>query len=494
MQNVKDRALVRMLGCLSQKQRKGFGDFLKCSLFNTNPSLEIFYQLLENRALSEKVNYLSDEELLKGSGINPRLVDKLSSKLLGLLNRFVALWEKTADPRSDFGIAFDAWYRMGLEPELLEREYRKMKRKFEKMPPGQFDSMYDLQLEHVYAQYQAGKPRKKHQQIYDSLDEQLEQFYLLTRLKYLCARTSAGKIFERDAAPEFFELTETESRLLPDIGQAYFSAYLLLREARPGIEEAEALFARLEDAGIRFARMDRIDLYGYLLNCCIRKLSAAVPGIDGLVYRVYNALLAHKLLPIGEFIPGGHFKNIVSIKVRVGEVGEARQFIADYQGYLKTDEKEILLKYVHGLVHFHSREFREAITHFRSIVVDSPEDLFWGLEARNMLWKSHYEAYDQLSMGEHEEMLHLYDSFRVFVRRNKRISPRHRTSYENFIRIFNRLIRIRDRNLKIGTKEKLVELNALSEMASQAEFIVHKKWLLQVIEQRILTEKKDGQG
>lgn len=489
MQNVKDRALVRMLGYLDQKQRKGFAEYLNCSLFNTNSSLETLYIYLEKRALNSKESFLSDEDLLAGSGINLKLVDKLCSQLLHHLNRFIVLWAQREDGRPGFALAFDAWYRMGLEPELLEREYRKMKRKLNKKPASEFDLFYELQLEHVYTQYQAGQPRKPRQEIFAPLQQQLDQFYHVTRLKYRCADFSAGKIFARDAEAMDIDISAQELAQLPAIGQAYQKANLLLREERPTTTQVESLFDFLEATGAAFSRMDRIDLYGYLLNSGIKNLSAGTPGFDKIVYQVYNAMLKHKLLPSKAHFSGGHFKNIVSIKVRVGKVEEARKFINDYKHYLPADEKDLLLHYVKGLVHFHSHDFAKAISHFRSIIEENPEDLFWGFEARNMLWKSYFEAYDELSIEEHEEMLQLYHSFRVFVSRNKKISVRHRTSYENFIRVFNRLIKIKDKQLWASPEALGKELLDLQKITLDADLIVHKKWILGAIDRQIAEMK-----
>jgi|GEM_PF-1775593 len=487
MQNVKDRALVRMLNCLDRKQLKGFADYLACPLFNTNSSLEALFECLEKRALNRKIKVLSASQLLEGSGISLGLLDKLCSKLLVLLNRFVALWAEQTEEQTSFVSTFQAWMTMGLEPDLLEREYRKMKRKLDKSQPTEFDALYNLQLEHLHAQYLAGQPRKKHLPIYAPLQEQLEAFYYTHLFKYRCAQASAGEMFaqEKTSHSGGSSMPLELSGNLSVLGQAYSRALQIIQNPQPSLVEIQDFTAYLDQVSSQISRIDRTDLYGYLLNACIKQLSTGIPGFDLQVSATYDAMLAQKLLPVGTFFNGGHFKNIVAIKVRIGAVTEANGFIETYQDKLSPDEKLILLPYTKGLVHFFSHNFREAIAIFRRIVEENPEDLFWGFEARNMLWKSYYAAHHLLSMEEHEEMLQLYHSFRVFVARNKKLVPRIKAAYQQFIRVFNRLIRTKDKALWNSKAEHRKELEDIYNMTQEAEHLIHRQWILDSVKDQL---------
>lgn len=480
--NAKDRTVIRMLVCLDRKQRKGFGDYLTCDLFNTNSSLVTLYKAIEDRALSDSPTSLSDAELLEGSKIKPGLLDKLCSQLLGHLNQFVPLWAQRQDPRPDYGVTFNAWVGMDLEPELLEREYRKMHRKLRKLPASEFTQIHALQLEHAYAQYQAAQPRRDQAGTFDPLNDLLEHFYLTSKFKYRCAQISAGRILKGEAGDQFLYIPTDKLEAMPALTQAYHQAYQLLQETQPAAVPVEALLAQLQSAGNQFSRLDRLDLHGYLLNSCIRNLSAGLSSFEPIILRIYRSMLAQRLLPMDGHLPGSHFKNIVSIMVHQRELAEARTFITNYQQYLETSERSVLVPYVEGLLAFHTADYCTARRRFRKIIHDAPEDLYWGLEARNMLWKSYFESYENLTMEEHAEMLRLYDSFRLFLARHNRISPEERTAYDNFLQVFNRLIRVSDSELWASTVPKL---QALREQAAQMVPIAHKQWLLAAIDRRI---------
>lgn len=489
VKNVKSRALVQMLSCLDRKQLKAFQEYLSCSLFNTNPTLVKLLTCLESKALDEKVAFLDHEELLKGSGIKVSSVDKLCSNLLNHLNRFVPLWAERNDARSSFATTLDAWYRMGLKPDVLEREYRKMKRKLSKMSASEFDLIDELKLEHIYAQYRVSQPRRDQNDLFETHQRLLDQFYWISKLKYQCAALSAGTVFGNEGAGQLEALDSLEVQELPLIGQAYYAAQQLLtaEDLIPG--EAERFFAFMEHEGRNLSNEDRSDLYGYLLNSCIRRMNQGNPSMEHLVHRVYDAWLGHGLLTMAGWITSSHFKNILSIKLKVKALEGARAFVESYGKLLPEDEQDLLLAYAHGMLAFHSGRFTEAIRHFKALTFDPQEDLFLNLETRNMLWKSYFEAYEELSPGEHTEMLKLYDSFRIFVARSTRISEHRRLGYQNFIRHFNRLIQIGDKKLWVSS---VPELLALQKETDNADHIVNKDWLLGAIQRRIEKQQSSG--
>lgn len=474
--------MVRMLSQLDPKQLRTFREYLSCDFFNTNATLLRLLDLLLEKVVKGDGNGSENEDVLEGSGINPGLLDKLCSKLLHHLNGFIVQLAREEDPGADFALTLGTWNRMGLPSELLEREYSKMKRKLASKSASEFGMVYTLQMEHIYAQVRAKQPRNDQVAIFDQLHESLDSFYVVQKLKYLCASLSVDRIFRQKGKGVTDSINLGEWPDLPPLGQVYQISYNLLVAARAEVSEAEKLYEMLEEEGNNFAHEDRRDLFGYLLNGCIRSMSAGDFDARGLINKVYDALLKHGLLISNGQISGGHFKNIVSTRVRSGRIEEASQFIDDCGELLPAAEKDVLIAYTRGLVAFHSDQFREAISLFRAIVTNNPEDMFWSLEARNMLWKSYFEEVEELSIEEHEEMLRLYDSFRQFVSRNGRISDYHKEGYENFIRIFNRLIKIDEKESWADSKPKLL---ALHEEASAVFPLPNKDWLLAAILRKI---------
>ena len=492
MQNIKDRTLVKMLACLDRKQRKGFREYLQCRLFNTNATLVELYDRLEAKALKDKPAFLDAKGLLKGTGIAESMLGKLLSQLLGLLRDFVGLWAGRENGKAAHGMALRAWYEMGLDEKLLEREYRKMKTQFEGPPRNEMDIFHALQLESSFAHVMASRPRKDQAGLFPLHHQLLEDFYVVAKLKYLLASANAKHVF-KDGIPELVaEFTPERINALPAIGWAYYQALLLLLSKEKDLEAAEAFFSFLTSEGAHFPKDEVADLYISLLNASFLGASQGDAGFERLVYLAYNEMYQQGILTGGDgLISGANFKNMVSAKTRVGAVEEAWEFIQENKQFLMEGERETVVNYTEGLVLFCENRFSEAQKTFMAIVQGSSEDMFWGMAARNMIWKTYFELYESLSFEEHEKMLNLYHSYRVFVSRNTRISDLYKRMYMNFIRVFNRLVNLEDTGFRTSTA---AELKSLYVEVEEMEEIANKSWMLKAIERRIGRENGGAFG
>ncbi|MEM7039356.1 MAG: hypothetical protein AAF570_20455, partial [Bacteroidota bacterium] len=175
--------------------------------------------------------------------------------------------------------------------------------------------------------------------------------------------------------------------------------------------------------------------------------------------------------------PDGHmhpriYKNIVTLNCRLERYDWSLDFIQENAGYLSGPDREMLPLYCRGLVHFYSGDHRKSIGIFREVMQLDHKDEFWGFESRNLLLKSFFHDYDRLSIPEVEEMHKLVDSFRMYVQRNARLSTFHQKSYQNFIRYFNILLK-----LKAAPSVTNSRLQTLTSEIEQLQFITHKNWL-----------------
>jgi tetratricopeptide (TPR) repeat protein len=480
--NIKDSVLVRMLSCLSRKELKGFQAYLGCQLFNTNQTLEKVLAYLSSKALKAPDKLLPETKMAKDLGLSPNMADKLFSQLLGHLNRFVFVWEQRNNPQSEHAGTIEFWIGHGLEHELLEREFRKMKRKFKQEPASGSVLHNHLLLQHQYAIYQTSLPRKDQGDLFEENHKLLDHYYWITKLKYLCASVNVSQIFQKKEIQNPSLPPPSWQEHLPRIGKAYYKAYLLLTAEDPMFADATQLFELLKESAEDFAGEDRVNLYGFLLNTCAKGIYKGRFDFEQLMLSTYEAVLEAGFLITNEKISSAHFKNIVSLYTRLDNCEGAQVFMNGHESLLPELDKEELLAFCHGLVAFYQGNHSEAISRFRSIIESSPEDLFWGLDARNMLWQAYFEGGDELSFEEQEDMLKLYHSFRIFVSRNNRISDHQKKCYENFIRIFNRLTRTNDKGKWANTKQEFTEI---LEDALASEELMHKRWLTEAIQRKI---------
>lgn len=478
--NLKDSALVRMLSKLDRKQLKGFRFYLECPLFNTNKTLEELFSFLERKVLMSSKEVIPESTLLKVMQVSSPQADKLFSKLLYLLNRYLFIYRNQENEVAEYPEIYRSWIEMDLDQDLMEREFKKMSRKMEGPIGSEIEIFHQLRLEHYNAGYRVQQPRKDQADNFTAGHDLLDQFYWVSKLKYQCAALNMGRIFSKAEVNSSIDLIPTQVETLPALGKAYWSILTLFKAEDFTLSDARPMFQMLEE-GPTFSLEDNQDLYGYLLNLTIRKVGKAL-SFEKLLLEVYDAMLAKGLLTSHGKISGGHFKNIVSIKSRQGQMGEAEQFVNQYQDFLPATDVDPLIPYCRGLLLFYRQDYLVAMRHFRSLLPQSTEDMFWALEIRSMLWKSYFEGFQKLGLEEHEEMLKLYHSFRIFVSRNTLLSDYHKSCYENFIRIFNRLIKVGEQSTWAVSKSELI---ALRDSVASIEELAHRRWILEAIQKKV---------
>lgn len=476
--NVQDSLCVRLLRCLDAPQQAGFLAYLECSLFNTNGSVLKVYQVLCTKALAEPGTPLTPHDLLAGSGIRPELFDKYAAQLVGHLEQFVPFWEQKDDPRHGFADAFKAWEKMGLEPELLERQYRKMKRKARRLPPSEWMWIQNFELEHRYFQYRSSRPRKDQAALFEATEASLSHMLQVMQLRYYCARYSLRRFLAMDIAPPPSILDDIVPEQLPPLGQAYYRAAQQLESSRPDPASTQAHFQWLLQHRPQFSQADQEDLFGFLLNTCLQHAQQN-PAFSQLLDAVYTEMAAYKLLGNEQQLPGSHFKNMVSLKIKLGQLEAADRFIDQYRSELSREDQAVLVPYTRGLVAYHSRQFEAAILQFKRVLAEQLLDVYWGLEARLMLWRSYYEMLEALGPDDYADFLRMYDALRIYLARRNHLSAQQKEGYENFIRIFNRLARIKEEPVS------LAKLRELRQEFTSLDNIRQKAWLAEIIDQKL---------
>lgn len=482
-----DRAFFRMLFTLSEKKRKDFAAYISLRQFNSNAGLaQLLELILKHYSKAKDREKATFEHLSEDSGMAATTLEKSISQLLGLLNDFILVHAALGKKDQLHALPFEAWIELDLPKDLQDREFRRRLRNLHRLPGTDLHTHEELLLEHLRAQQEAAKPRKDQGTLFDRHIQLLDTYHSMARLRYACASTNASRIFGQDN-PYKHQLDLSTSKLseLPMTGQAYYHLLELLLEDEPTPNQITSRLEFLKTNENHFALEDRSDLYGYLLNTGVRGMVTGHPAFNDIVYQIYKALLENGLLLASGTISGSHFNNIVKVMVRTRRLEEGRNFVDKYAPKLEDADRELLAPYCIGIIEFHNGNFRKTINIFSKLLKDAPDDQFWNLETRSVLWKAYFEAMESLNLHEHEEMLRLYHSFRNFVSRNKQISEHHKTGYLNFIRLFNRLIQLSD---SADQMSKITGLQTLLEKAEQMEKVINKEWVIGSIKKKIEVE------
>lgn len=477
------KGLVLVLSAMPRKQRALFTKYLNFEPFNTHPKLPELFALIEQKILSKSEFSKKIEDLLPGSSINPTQVNKLITLLHQKLDQFLSLQQMEKSPHRSLPFILEAYQELEVEPALAEKKWRQVKKKLDAGEQSTEHLYQQIGLEHFALQSRIQEGPHATGSHFQDIHALADLAYVVTKMKYLCGSFAEASIFNLEPPIEELEkiqpLIHSMRDQFPPLAKAYEMVLDLLthidHSAESSQEAIEFLKARQSDIN----RDDLFDLYNFILNICYRRIDIGEKAFGVQACSIYDYMLDSGLLISKGEINPRNFKNIVSLNSREKRYDWCLNFIQTYQKYLPQKEDTLLPLYCEGLVYFYSGKNAQSANIFRNIMKNDPKDHFWGFESRNLLLKSLFHRYEALPYQELEELHRLIDSFRMSVRRNSKLSKFHKKSYLNFIQNFTIMVRLKEQDSKDSNS-----LIKLREEIKSLNFITHKDWLLEVLEEK----------
>lgn len=478
------RKVYQLLLLFNSDDLKGFQHFLSNPFFSSSTTIITFFKLWKKwlNAYPEGFD-CTVEEFLEGSGINPRRMDKLSSKLYALASNYLALiaFQKNPETQDEMLLSAIASRDSGSKSTIGLFERLQSKVEGEKEGPLKIQKALKLKLMMAEALIKTRGTRTLWKEDFQDLQDLLDRYYRLQKLKLLAASANARNIFnheEENTEAVFPNALPSEFSKIPHspISKAY-TLSIQMFQVKEGKSHFLELLQLLGDEAHHFAASEGIELYGYALNFSIQSTNQGKLEYLNFASTLYQQLIENKLiLHNGEILPQ-QFKNIVALHCRLGMLEWVASFIENYGELLPVESQAFALLYNRSILAFYQKDFSHAIVHLKEIIATYPEDVFYGLDARTVLWKSFWEHLPHLSLEEVDEMHRLYDAFRLFIERNEKISEAHKHHYQNFIRVFKRFIDIQEHQPILQK-----DIRELRELVMTMVSGPHQGWFLEKID------------
>ena len=470
------KGLVLVLSVLPAKQIKLFKKYLQFEPFNAVPKLVELFGLIEGKVLKTGKLHLPLESLLPGSSIRPKQLNKLVTLLHQKLDLYLSLQLIQDAPHRHLPYILEAYNRLGLGPALSEKRYRQIHKKLHAGELGNEHFFQHITLEHFALPIRIGQSPKVAKGHFQDVLQLTDLAYVTTKMKYLCASLNEASILNlpppTDAVDHLLPLAMRHREEFAPYSEAYFLVLGILQEAGQAPEAFQKVLNYLFQHHADISQEDLFDLYNYLLNVIYRRIDIGERNFVSLAGATYDSMLELGLLTMNGKMHSRIFKNIVSINCKLQRFAWCETFIQEYQHFLEGENAHLLPRYCSGLVQFYAGDHLSSAATFRQIMQQDPEDYYWGFESRNLLLKSLFHRFERLDVDEHEELLRLVESFRMYIRRNFRLSDFRKKSYLNFIRYFSTILKFKD---QVPSPEVLESLH--QEIQTQ-QFVTHKAWLL----------------
>lgn len=316
--------------------------------------------------------------------------------------------------------------------------------------------------------------RNAHLQL-QSLLNSLNEHAVVRLLKYYCAATNIENIRKitldlpmRDEVMGYLANNPEHDPLIKS-----YSLLLQILEDSPGrhyYDLKELLQENLEHYSLSELRQ----FLNHLTNYCRRKIKQGQLEFVEEIYDVFSMGLKQECWSAGVYFSVHQFIRIIQNRLRLDKIEEAESFEEAYTSKLDPGSSQSIQMYGKALIAFKKREFDVALELVNQI--ENSEDFIYHVQYKVLRSMIFYEMKEYLQPNRGKSLLEYeLDAIRHFVisGRNTKMSEHLRSSYNNFVNIFKRILNrvkpdIGIKKVDAETKSKLfADLETLSPLAER---------------------------
>lgn len=245
--------------------------------------------------------------------------------------------------------------------------------------------------------------------------------------------------------------------------EIYYNLYKCMAE--PGHKSYYRKFKQqfLENIA-KFSRAEKYFILNDCVSYCIQEDRSEQTEYMNEELDVYEHMFAENAYSPGEeeYLSVVLYRNIMLLALDLGNYEWLGKFIETHSDKLKPDFRENMVNLASANLHFSKGEFEKALICTGKVEYDF---FLYKTDIKNLMLKIYYE------LGLYDQAFSLIDAFRHFLHDTDEISRFYKFQHQNFLNIYNKLLKARSDGDISGIDFVLNEMNSLGLVTS-------KKWLM----------------
>ncbi|MBK9981174.1 MAG: hypothetical protein IPP15_01890 [Saprospiraceae bacterium] len=460
------KALVQLDGHELNRLHK----FITSPYFNRNQAIIKLFEWIKDDLKREKSTELSKEELWNLCfAPNEKYDDgrfrKLQSDLLKLVEEYYAQEAFEANPIHKAKYLLESIYNKDLE-DLQSGTLKTAKRLAEEqiLKPASF-YYYQYEIEQNIFNLTRSQVERNAKSNIEEIAENLDRFYLAEKLRYYCTILNHQHLADLNYKMLFIDqiIQHVESNDYNDVPPIVIYHQILLSYKEPEERKHYDKIKKLIEEHIHlFPETEVAEILDSALNYCIKRMNSGEAEFVKEAFQLYQKWLDRGLLKVRGKIDPFHFKNIVTIGLRLKEFDWIEEFIHENNAFLDEKVRDNAVTFNLAQLYFYKKDYPKVISQLSQVEYD---DITYNLNSKTLLMASYYE------LDEIEALGSLLDTFRVYLSRNKELPASRRKHYLSTISIVRKLSKIVP-----GDKK---EIEKLQKEVDTTQGVVSKNWILE---------------
>ncbi len=472
-----ESSLVKILKSLSRKEMTRFLDFASSPYHNKNKDVRAL--CLHFNAIYPKVDgkkcdrHFVFKQIYPAKQFSQSKLDHLFNYTLELCEQFLSVevmrddWQYQSIFLLENLREKNLWKRYERELKIAAKSLEKQQHRNYKYYLHRF--LLSNEKDNYYNSISSSEVDK-------SLDEKqhyFDRYFLAVKLKDACELVVRRQLLKvADPMKMMQEVIEHISLNLADYKDdppvvVYFLIYQMVN--LNSSEHYSRLRLSLREHASFFPREELRLLYNYAQNFCIRKINQGEEPYLRELFELIKELLHHdNLLFDGPILSEWHYKNIVTVGLRLKEYDWTRSFIEGYKKHLSKEAADNAYRFNLASYYHATLDYSKAM----ELLVDVEyTNIRYTHDAKALLLRIYYD------LDEQEPLNSLFESFRKSINRNKLIAEFRKTGYTKLIKYSQRAFKIKMSKTYAVEKVYRQKLDKLKKDLQEDDGIFNLNWL-----------------
>ena len=487
---MKSYKLFTVLSSLTQKELVELKKYVASPFFNQHQGVIRLMEFLYEEIQTDTIEKLTRESTFSGlfpkEAFDYQRISDLMSYLTKLVEGFLIQKELQADPfQGDYYLARQIRKRdLG---KLFQRKIQRIQLSIPDRKDAE-NQYHHYLLASEMVGYQDQQKKRITDGSFGQMVSYLDQYYLLTRVKFGCGMLNRLDVqsadFDMELVLILVSYLEKHDSLYSDFTllQVYIRIFRMLQH-----RDEPKWFWLSHD--LLSSSVDTIppsslrEIYAWLMNYCIHKINNGESDFMTVLFELYEQQLAKDIMLENGWLSPWDYKNIINLGLKIKKFDWTQAFIEKYKEKLQEQFREVAYTYNLAVLYFSTGQYHLSLKLLHGIEFS---DLYYQLGAKTILLKIYYER------QENESLFYLLDAFEAYLKRVKQISAYQREIYLNLIRFTRKLATIR---IKLDSTYRIIKADqivALQNRIQRTKKIAQSGWILNQVAKLLFKHKKSS--
>lgn len=473
--------LILLLDSLSDKDIKELKKFISSKFFSKGRNyLAVFNQLLKFK--KKRYNKLTPQilysKIYPGKKFSLQTLNNRISELFKLAEEYL-IYKTLKENKTERNKILLTAYSNGRSEKLFEMQLKKSKGIIESFPESENKQLSMLYIENL---------RIDHSKKHKITESTFNKYFTYSR--YLAAvflknlftfgiefiqQEQTNRRYESNYAMEILDRMKFDDDFVKGLRNSnsslhkiavmmyYFYNIFKNPDTEKNYFEAKKIFDVVRN---HIERNELTDLYKLMTSYCILRINQGVKKFQLELYNLYNEKLeVNCYLDRNGIFPVTTFRNYVLLGIKLKKIRWTEKFISKYSKELPEENRDDEINLSYSKLFFSNKNYEKSLQYL---------DGFKGLNYLHYCDSSILKLCTYYEIEKYEEAFFEIDKFRHFLRNHKEIPVIHKEYTQNFLKIYQILLKI-----KTGTGND--ELYTAKNLMNKKKPVSRENWLSEKI-------------